>query len=102
VYATWRSEENILFSHIPIHPRSLGSVVANVHGHIHQNPDYPPVVIPEWRKENGKIIPARVIPYVNVSVEVIEYRPMHLDTLLQRIKRVTKEHENAITLDARE
>lgn len=77
IYATWRSEERVLCSHIPIHPRSLGSASCNVHGHIHQNPDYEPVVVGE-----------RVIPYINVCVEVTGYKPVHLDEILQRVRIV--------------
>lgn len=80
IYATWRTEDNIILSHIPIHPRSLGSVVANVHGHIHDNPEYDPAVI---TLKNGK---TRVVPYINVCVEAINYRPVHRDELLARIE----------------
>jgi len=75
IYATWRSEDGIIFSHIPIHPRSLGSAIANVHGHIHNIPDYDSAVIAD-----------RIIPYINVCVEVMDYRPISRCELLNRIK----------------
>lgn len=77
LYATWRITEGLVFSHIPIHPRSLGSAIANVHGHIHNNPDYEPTVIGD-----------RVVPYINVCVEAVNYRPVHLDELLSRVKLI--------------
>lgn len=77
IYGTWRTEERLLFSHIPIHPASLGTSRANVHGHIHSNPDYEPVVMDD-----------RIVPYINCSVEVIHYKPIHLDELFRRVNEV--------------
>lgn len=77
IYATWRIAQGLVFSHIPIHPRSLGSAIANVHGHIHDNPDYDAVVIMD-----------RVVPYINVCVEAVNYRPVHLDELLSRVSLI--------------
>jgi calcineurin-like phosphoesterase family protein len=88
VYATWRCEEGFISSHIPLHPRSLSTATANVHGHIHQAAAYDPVVFPEWiRDKNGEVVPAKVVPYINVSVEAINYRPVHLDEILQTIRK---------------
>jgi len=87
VYASWRCEEGFISSHIPLHPRSLSTATANVHGHIHQAPSYEAVVFEEWKRDNGKIMPRRVVPYINVSVEAVNYRPVHLDEILQRIKQ---------------
>lgn len=54
---------DMIFTHIPIHPRSVKRWVANVHGHTHLNP-------------------ANVGPeYVNVSVEAIDYRPKSLEEI---------------------
>jgi calcineurin-like phosphoesterase family protein len=77
IYATWRTEEGLLCSHIPIHPRSLGSAIANVHGHIHDAPEYESVTVGD-----------RIVPYINVSVEAIEYRPINKDEVLARIKGI--------------
>ena len=82
VYGTWRDESGILFSHIPVHPNSLGSANANVHGHIHGNPDYPPH---QYTDTEGH---TRCKPYVNISVEVTEYRPISFDELEARIQKV--------------
>lgn len=71
VYATWRTGENIVFSHIPLHPQSLGSAIANVHGHIHDNPDHEPALVGD-----------KVKPYVNICVEKIGYKPIHIDEIL--------------------
>lgn len=87
VYATWKSEEGFISSHFPLHPRSLGSSTANVHGHIHQNKGFEPVVFEEWKRDNGKVVPAKVVPYINVSVEAINYRPIHLDEILEIIRK---------------
>ena len=67
----WRMfpDMGLILSHIPLHPSNLSSLkrgdMRNVHGHIHQNPS------PEG-------------DYKNVSVEAIDYTPIHLEEL--RIK----------------
>lgn len=81
VYATWRDEERFLFSHIPVHPKSLGSAIANVHGHTHTQPNYPPVVIPER---------GLIKPYINICVEQTDYRPVSIDEIKARVDREVK------------
>src|SRR6266496_3172970 len=73
VYATWRSYDKLIFSHIPIHPESMSSASGNVHGHIHTNPSPKPVL---QLDKDKKVL---VKPYVNVCVEVTGYRPINLD-----------------------
>lgn len=82
IYATWRDQSGIVCSHIPIHPQSMGSASANVHGHIHANKDYPPLV---FEDDQGKRI---IRPYINVCLEMTGYRPLHLDEVLERIKKI--------------
>lgn len=89
IYATWRSEEGILWSHMPIHPQSLGSVRANVHGHIHGNPDYAPVI---YLDKEGKV---KCKPYINVSVEKTDYHPITLDEIQERIRIAKEKIEDA-------
>lgn len=99
VYATWRDEKGIIFSHIPIHPKSMGSAIANVHGHTHNNTtqdgkvvEFEPVMSIDKKTQ-------RVVyrPYVNVSVEVIDYRPVNYDTLLQMVVKLKGEWEGVKT-----
>ena len=90
IYATWRSDEGIIFSHIPIHPRSMGRAIANVHGHIHQNPDYEPVV---------NTFTGKIQPYINVCVEALDYIPIHIEDLKVSIKNAIKEHEDKLNND---
>jgi calcineurin-like phosphoesterase family protein len=85
IYGTWRGISNILLSHIPVHPHSLGTSCANVHGHIHANPAYPAVV---WEDKHGR--PHRT-PYINISVEHTDYCPISLEDLTLRI-RLAKEN----------
>lgn len=55
---------NIIFSHIPIHPQELEyEFKCNIHGHVHGN------TLPDKR-------------YINVSVEVIDYKPKLLKELI--------------------
>jgi calcineurin-like phosphoesterase family protein len=67
IYAT-RVIDRLLFSHIPVHPLSIGKHIANVHGHIHAplQDVYGPT-------------------YHNVCVEVLDYTPIALEDLKKRI-----------------
>lgn len=66
----WRnfSELGLLLSHVPVHESTLGESrftgkqMVNVHGHTHQN-----------GSPNG--------PYKSVCVEMINYTPVHIETL---------------------
>lgn len=60
--------DNMVFTHIPIHPLSMARFDANVHGHIHNNARLP-------------------LPYVNLSVEVIQYRPVTLGEIRERLRK---------------
>lgn len=73
----WRvfKEHNLLFTHVPVSHQSIfhdrvkhgKKPLTNVHGHIHNN------MSPIGR-------------YVNVCVEVTDYRPVHLDELIKIAK----------------
>jgi len=65
VYAS-RVLDNMIFTHIPIHPESLGRFRANVHGHIHASPGYG-------------------AGYLNVSVEAINYTPVSLEEIKRMV-----------------
>jgi calcineurin-like phosphoesterase family protein len=54
--------DNIIFSHIPIHPVNMGRFRANVHGHMHENDS------PEGN-------------YYSVCLERINYTPISLEDL---------------------
>lgn len=79
--------QDILFSHIPIHPQSLGRAVANVHGHTHDHPDYPAVPAQQFGQvwEGKSQVPPRMIPYVNICVERTDYAPIPLEEVQRRI-----------------
>ena len=65
------SVDRVILTHIPIHPMELehakakGKNFINIHGHIHDG-----YVIPDKR-------------YINVSAEMLEYRPKTLEELLK-------------------
>lgn len=75
-----RVYDRMLFTHIPVHPASLGRFSANVHGHIHSNPDYPPHM--RINKETQEVT---WVPYINICVEVTNYHPINLDELRARV-----------------
>ena len=64
--------DNMLLSHIPVHPGSKGRFKANIHGHTHAN-----VVLDERGNPDSWYIP--------VSVEHTEYRPIDLETIKARV-----------------
>lgn len=68
IYAT-RLLDDLLLSHIPVHPDSLKPKWVNVHGHLHNN------------QPQGFMGPK----YYNVSVELIDYTPVPLEDLKRRI-----------------
>ena len=70
----YRVIDNILFSHIPVHPGSMGRFRANVHGHTHSQPSYPPT-------KSGEMVQ----PYLNISVEQTDYKPVSLGWIIKRI-----------------
>jgi calcineurin-like phosphoesterase family protein len=57
----YRVLDGCLLSHIPVHPGSMGRFRANIHGHIHER-NYE-------------------FPYINTSVEQIDYTPVALETI---------------------
>ena len=81
--------DNIIFTHIPIHPASLGRFAANVHGHTHANPD---LDNHSRKKEDGTITQ---VPYINVSVEQINYTPVSLEWIKARIKTLQAASSNS-------
>lgn len=78
-----RVMDNIIFTHIPIHPTSAGRFSANVHGHIHNpGPNLPAVV---RLGHDGKFLPD--MPYINITVEHTNYRPINLAEVKELIKK---------------
>ena len=69
IYAT-RVLDGMIFTHIPIHPESLGRFSVNVHGHVHGQPQ-------------GHYGPK----YYNVSVEAMDYTPISLEDLKVQIQK---------------
>lgn len=64
--------DGLAFTHIPIHLQSMGRYRANVHGHLHANHVIASPHHPDPR-------------YINVSVEQIDYTPVSLEALKQRV-----------------
>lgn len=60
--------DGMIFTHIPIHPENLSRFKANIHGHVHAQPQ-------------GHYGPR----YYNVSVEVMDYTPISLEDLKLRL-----------------
>lgn len=71
----WRvfKEYNFVVTHIPIHPGSFRGMAYNIHGHLHGN---------EVMTEKNMVDKR----YYNVSVERLNYTPIHLEELIKRLK----------------
>lgn len=80
--------DNILFTHIPIHPRSMGRFIANVHGHTHAAAPYDPVLRVNYEEvwEGKEQVVTGVSPYINICVEQTHYAPISLEEVKGRIK----------------
>jgi calcineurin-like phosphoesterase family protein len=65
IYAM-RKLEDVLLTHIPIHPQQLERFKLNIHGHLHHK------VLDDLR-------------FVNVCVEQTNYAPVELSVILERI-----------------
>ncbi len=66
-------------THAPLHPGSFSprKIVVNVHGHLHQN-----IV----KKENGQPDDR----YINICVEHTSYVPVHIDTIIQKVVKISE------------
>lgn len=65
----WRLFKPVILTHVPISKESFGKASVNVHGHVHNNPG-----------PKG--------PYVNVSVEVRDYKPVELDQIIAEAEKL--------------
>lgn len=70
---------DLLFTHIPVHPGSVGRFRANIHGHTHTY-EYAPVL-----KIDKATQAVRTVPYINVCVEVTNYRPISLEEIQAKV-----------------
>lgn len=79
--------DGFILSHIPIHPSSMSGSRACVHGHIHNNQggNFKPVL---QLDKQGKVV---VKPYINVSVEVINYHPVTLGQVNEMIRKAVED-----------
>ena len=84
----WRMfpDLGLLFTHVPVHFSSLqrfdkegnpSGNLRNVHGHVHKNSVK--MFETRWATE-----PVNDLNYINVSVEMIDYTPVHVDSLLTK------------------
>ena len=64
--------DRMLFTHIPVHPSSIGKSIANVHGHTHGQHKFGP-------------------KYFDVSVEAINYTPISLEEIKKRVLKQLEE-----------
>ena len=77
-------KNGMIFSHVPIHPESLGRFGTNIHGHLHANRV---MKIKGVNAKTGELVYGDEIDprYFNVSVEQIDFAPISLEEVNQRI-----------------
>lgn len=69
--------DGMVFSHVPVHPESLGRHRANVHGHLHVN---------HVMRECPLCLKVEKDPrYLNVSVEQTNFAPIDLSEVIRRV-----------------
>lgn len=74
---------NLMLTHVPIHPDCLGRFHGNLHGHIHEN------VLPTEEKRTVNL----KRPYLNVGVEVLNYTPITIEEAADRLGVVVTSRE---------
>ena len=77
---------NMILSHIPVHPDSKGRFGANIHGHLHSNRVRKPRGVVA---STGEILYRNDIDpwYYNVSVEQTFFKPILFEHVLEKIKK---------------
>lgn len=77
-------KNGMIFSHVPIHPESLGRFGTNIHGHLHANRVMKIVSV---NRKSGELEYCDEIDprYFNVSVEQIDFAPISLEEVNTRI-----------------
>lgn len=80
-----RLYEDMLLTHIPIHPESLRYNWTNVHGHVHSN------VGPLHFGHR----------YLNVSCEVTDYQPLAIEEVRQLIRAQKEENQRQVDANLR-
>lgn len=76
--------DNLICSHIPVHPDSKGRFRGNVHGHLHSRRVMADVKMVKFNNCAVELIPPKPVIdswYFCVSVENLEYRPISLDEI---------------------
>lgn len=67
---------DVLFTHVPVHPSQFYRWRGNVHGHTHEH---------NVQHEEPLTTPDYDTRYINVSLENINYTPISLEDILQRL-----------------
>lgn len=80
IVGTGRWFDGLLLSHYPVHPTSIGTGLACVHGHTHDHSDLPPI-----RSMGRDGNPEIIRPYVNVCVDRTEFKPISLEDVKVRV-----------------
>jgi calcineurin-like phosphoesterase family protein len=89
IVGTGRWFNNWWIGHFPIHSTSMGNADACIHGHIHNWKSPDPVVTVD---KNTKRV--RYQPYINLSVENINYRPVSLEEVREMVNKAKGEYHN--------
>lgn len=73
--------DDMIMTHIPIHPSNIGRWGTNVHGHLHGTE----VTQDKWIPEIMEFVEEPDPRFLCVSVEHTDFKPIHIDDVRQRI-----------------
>ena len=76
--------KGFLLTHVPIHPNEISFWRGNIHAHIHEN-ELDEVVLPEFYGKRLEISSPTKNKYFNVDARKLEYRPITLDEIIEKI-----------------
>lgn len=98
IYATHKNEHNWLLSHFPIHGTSLGPVIANIHGHIHNQKSPPPYIFKGYKtvwNTDSSSSKGTIQPYINICVENTGYGPINVGEVKRLIKEAVESYKES-------
>ncbi len=92
--SAYKAFSEFLCSHIPIHPMEIPRWKANVHGHLHDGRVMKSIPVGTERKGFNELLVYREVidtDYLCVSAEHINYTPISMDEVLERLRRQREE-----------
>lgn len=84
---TYRVIDRMLFTHVPVHPESLGSFSTNIHANIHGHTHHRNLKTETVVDHKGYGDKKRRVPYINICVEKTNYTPISLEEIKAMVEK---------------